>query len=729
MSCCADPRAGFSNQWGTLPDSIRAAITPEGTGGRLVLHVPDIHCAACISTIEGALAPCGGNARVNLTRKTVTLGWDAPTFDPSVPVGVLRNLGYTPQPLATTTEVRDRRGAELMRCVAVSGFAAMNVMLLSVSVWSGADGSTQQLFHWFSALIALPALAYAARPFFRSAFGALRHGRLNMDVPITLAIVLAAAHSLATTISGEGETYFDAAITLTFFLLIGRLLDHLTRERARLSVTRLAAMRPPFAHVVTASGVAPVAVEEIRPGSVIEVAAGERVPLDGRLLLGEAAFDTSLATGESHPETVAAGGEIMAGALAVTGPHRLTVLRPSADSYVSRLAALQAAAENVRSRHARIADRAAAVYAPTVHILALATFVGWLAAGAGPGAALTTAIAVLVITCPCALGLAVPAVHVAACERLFRQGLAIKDGAALERLERIDEVVFDKTGTLTVPSLAEPSTIAPRDLAAATALARHSTHPVSRAIVEAAEAQDLPRVIATDVTELRGRGMEGRIDGRRVFLGQGAPTWAETAGEGLVFVREGEAPLAIAVEERLRPGAETLVGDLKGRGLPVTILSGDRPEAVARVADELGVADWRAQLTPSDKVDHLAARQRAGANPLMVGDGLNDGPALAAATASIAPAGASDLSQTAADLVMTGTSLSGVWTALATARGAHRIVLQNLGVALAYNCIAVPIAVLGYASPLVAAIAMSSSSIVVTLNALRLVRGPREGRE
>ncbi|ORE95546.1 Nitrogen fixation protein FixI [Stappia sp. 22II-S9-Z10] len=730
MSCCADPRAGFSGQFGTLPDAIRAAITPEGTGGRLVLHVPDIHCAACIANIERALAPCCPDARVNLTRKTVTLGWDAPTFDPSDAVTILRNLGYTPQPLATASDVRDRRGAELMRAVAVSGFAAMNVMLLSVSVWSGADGTTRELFHWFSALIALPALAYAARPFFRSAAGSLAHGRLNMDVPISLAILLAAGQSLVATVAGEGVTYFDAAITLTFFLLVGRLLDHLTREKARASVGRLAAMRPPFAHVVGAAGTAPVAVEDVRPGALIEIAAGERVPLDARLMAGEAAFDTALATGESHPETVTAGGEIMAGALAVTGPHRLIVLRPSADSYVSRLAALQAAAENVRSRHARIADRAASVYAPVVHLLALGTFAGWMVAGYGAGAALTTAIAVLVITCPCALGLAVPAVHVAACERLFRQGLAIKDGAALERLERIDEVVFDKTGTLTVPSLADPAAIAPADLAAVAALARHSTHPVSRAIVAAAEAAGLARIIAADVRELRGRGMEGVIDGRRVFLGQGGPDWAADAapaGGRLVFLREGAAPLPIAVTEELRAGAADLVARLKARGLPVTILSGDRAEAVASVAAALGVADWHARLSPSGKVAHLAARQRAGARPLMVGDGLNDGPALAAAAASIAPADASDLSQTAADLVMTGPSLAGVWAALATARGAHRIVMQNLGIAAVYNCIAVPIAVLGLASPLVAAIAMSSSSIVVTLNALRVMRGSTSG--
>ncbi|GAB5377327.1 MAG: hypothetical protein AcusKO_37890 [Acuticoccus sp.] len=498
MSCCADP-AVLSNAARALPDTLASAIRTDGTGSHLVLYVPDIHCASCLGTVESALSGSGAEARVNLTRRTVSLNWTSPSFDPAQPIATLRDLGFTPRPLSAESAAADGASSTLLRAVAVSGFAAMNVMLLSIAVWSGADGTTKAFFNWFSALIALPALAYAARPFLRSAAAALRARRVNMDVPISLAIVLAAGLSLAKTISGTGETYFDAAVTLTFFLLVGRLADHWTRERARVSVSHLAAMRPPFAYVVGAAGVAPVPIEEVGEGALIEVAAGERVPADARVIDEDAAFDLSLATGESRPETLRRGTEIVAGALALTGPHRLRVLRPAADSYVARLEALQLAAERSRSRPARIADRAASLYVPVVHLAALVTFLVWLVAGTGWAAALTTAIAVLVITCPCALGLAVPAVHVAACDRLFRRGLAIKDGAALERLRLTSEVIFDKTGTLTIPALTNGAALAPADLAAAAALARHSTHPVSRAVSAAAEARGLARVVASGV--------------------------------------------------------------------------------------------------------------------------------------------------------------------------------------------------------------------------------------
>lgn len=617
--------------------------------------------------------------------------------------------------------MRDEKGTELVRCLAVAGFATMNVMLLSVSVWSGADGTTSHFLHWLSALIALPALAYAARPFFRSAFGALAKGKLNMDVPISLAIVLASTMSLVKTIGGEGEVFFDAAISLTFFLLVGRYLDHLTRERARASVGRLAAITPVIAHRVEGAGTRPVPVVDVAPGDLVEIAAGERVPVDGELL-GAATFDTSLATGESRPFAGAAGAEVLAGALALTGPVRIVASRRAADSFLARLTALQAAAEASRSRPARIADRAARIYSPLVHLVALVTTIGWLLAGMPLGAAVTIAISVLIITCPCALGLAVPVVHVAACERLFGRGILIKDGAALERLRAVTAVVFDKTGTLTAPAL-DPAAAVPDDvLAEAAALARHSTHPVSRAVLAAATARGLVLPPVTGVAERRGSGVSGLIGGRLVTLGRDP-----TGAAGLV-VADGTRSTPLPVVETLRPGAAALVRALQAKGLPVTILSGDREEAVARTAAMLGIADYRARMSPEEKLAVLHARTAAGERVLMVGDGLNDGPALAAAHASVAPADASDLSRTAADMVITGERLEDVDFALATARTAHRLTLQNFAICAGYNILAVPLAVAGYASPLMAAIAMSTSSILVIGNALRLLAKPRAER-
>ncbi|MCF3934432.1 heavy metal translocating P-type ATPase [Acuticoccus sp. M5D2P5] len=749
MSCCGDPIADRCAGAGPLSADFAASLTKDGDTFRLPLYVPDIHCAACIGRIETAINAIDGVAgRVNFTRRTVTLTWSDPAFAPAEAIGALRDLGYAPQPLAATGKLDDPKGTELLRCLAVAAFAAMNVMLLSVSVWAGADGTTRAFLNWFAALIALPALVYAARPFFRSAVGAIRAFQLNMDVPIAIAIVLAAGLSLVKTIAGTGETYFDAAITLTFFLLAGRVLDHMARERARSSVNRLAAIRPASAHLRHADGrVELIPVESVEVGDVLEVAAGERVPVDARLVSDHATFDVSLATGESRPVDVEAEGDILAGSLAITGPIVLAAERPAAESFLSRLAALQAVAETSRSRPARLADRAAKVYAPVVHLAALATFLGWVLVGASPGDALTTAIAVLIITCPCALGLAVPAVHVAACDRLFRRGLIIKDGAALERLRNVDAVVFDKTGTLTLPELDPAAPVSDEMLAAAAALARHSTHPMSRAILRAAERRHLvrrPSVLAagdaarmqtalphvTGVVEHRGRGVSGRLGEERVFLGRGEAPWGGGAGDGFHLAFEGGRTVPLAVIETLREGAFALVSDLQSKGMTVSILSGDTAPAVARVAEALGIESWRAGLSPADKVAVLDAMSANGARVLMVGDGLNDGPALAAAHASIAPAEASDLSQTAADIVMTRDRLDDVTEALGTARAAYRRILENFAVAAGYNCIAVPLAVLGYASPLAAAIAMSTSSIVVIFNALRLLprrTSPPEG--
>ena len=722
---------------GGLSPSFRDAVTAEDGWNALALSVPDMHCAGCIGRIERAIGALGDTveARVNFTRRTVTVRWRSGQFDPARAVATLRDLGYVPQPLVTTAHIQDHKGRELLRCLAVAGFGAMNVMLLSVSVWAGASGTTAAFLNWFAALIAMPAIIYAGRPFFRSALTAVRGLRLNMDVPIALAIGLASALSLAQTISGEGqETYFDAAITLTFFLLAGRLLDHMTRERARRSVSRLAAMRAPTAHVLDEDGVAaPVAVERVQPGDRLQVAAGERVPVDAAVE-GRAAFDLSLATGESDPVTLTDGDTVLAGALAVTGPVVMSAVRAADDSYLAQLTALQTAAEGARSRPARIADQAARIYAPVVHLVALLTFLGWILAGQTVTASLTTAIAVLIITCPCALGLAVPVVHVAACDRLFRRGLAIKDGGALERLRHVDTVVFDKTGTLTIPSLDPDTSVDAQVLSRAAALARHSTHPVSRAVSRAAAARGLSLPCVTRIVEHRGQGVSGEIAGEEVYLGRGAPPWArdvDDAGgaDGTVtaqasafaFHTEGTPPVALPVRETIRPGAEQLVAWCRARGLSVMILSGDRPQAVAAVADALAIPDWRAGCAPADKVSVLEALGAAGHRPLMVGDGLNDGPALAAAAASIAPADASDLSRTAADIVLTGDRLEDVELAVDTAGRAHRMILQNFLIAGCYNAVAIPLAVLGYASPLMAALVMSTSSIIVTVNALRLV--------
>lgn len=738
MSCCGASAPPAGPRF-TASEEVLAAVEARGGTSHLDLHVPDIACAGCIGRIEKALAALPGveRARVNFGAKRVGLDWSDPAFDPGLAVSTLAELGYPATPFrGAGGEGRDARGAMLLRSTAVAGFAAMNVMLLSIAVWAGADGETKAFLHWFAALIALPAVVYAGRPFYRSAFAGLRRGELNMDVPISLGVILASGLSLYETAWGASDTYFEAGITLLFFLLIGRTLDHFTRERARGAVAELARLAPRTVRVVDADGsLATVTLEAVSAGDVVELAAGERVPADGRLLAPEGTFDCSLVTGESEPVRRRAGASLLAGTLVLDGPVRLSVERAPEASFLAEMRRMMAAAEDVRSRHMRIAERAARLYAPVVHVVAILACIGWLMAGASFYTAISIAIVVLIITCPCALALAVPAVQVVASDVLFRRGVALKDGAALERMRETTRVVFDKTGTLTVPEVADADALDPDVLATAAALARHSSHPAARAVARAARERGLTLPATRDVSEERGRGVSATVNGRATRLGRAE--WAEAVegafvdlsslsakgprpGASLVLAMEGRPSVRIALAEALRPNARAVVALLTREGVPVTILSGDRPEAVVDVAGRLGVVDWRAGMAPAEKLAVLRDMAEAGEKVLMVGDGINDGPALAAAHCSMSPADGADLSRTAADMVIMAPGLEAVWTARRAAAAAHRHVLQNFGIAIAYNVVAIPLACAGYVTPLIAALAMSSSSILVTLNALRL---------
>ena len=404
---------------------------------------------------------------------------------------------------------------ELLWAVAIAGFAAGNIMLLSVSVWSGAIGATRDLFHWVSALIALPALAFAGRIYYRSAWSALRHGRMNMDVPIAIGVSLAYSMSLYETITHGDHAYFDASVSLLFFLLIGRTLDHVMRDRARQAVIGLARLEPRGALVVAADGSREYRpVGEIEAGMRLMIAAGERIPVDGRIEDGRSDIDCSAVTGENEPILGERGVLVRAGTLNVSAPITLLALKPASDSFLADMVRMMEAAEGGRARYRRIAERVSALYAPVVHLTALVTFAGWMVVDGDWHRAMTVAIAVLIITCPCALGLAVPIVQVMAARRLFEAGIMVKDGSALERLAEADIAVFDKTGTLTMgrPRLIGAEEIDPATLRHAAELAAHSRHPMSRAIA-AASGAGAARVVYTDLREEPGLGVEGQ--GRR----------------------------------------------------------------------------------------------------------------------------------------------------------------------------------------------------------------------
>jgi Cu2+-exporting ATPase len=644
----------------------------------------------------------------------------------------LQRIGYRSHPFqAAGVEAAETAHANwLLRCLAVAGFAAMNIMLLSVSVWSGnvsdITQETRDLFHWLSALIALPAAAYAGQPFFQSAWRALRVRQVNMDVPISLGVILALGLSLYETANHAQHAYFDSAVMLLFFLLCGRYLDHAMRQRTRAVAGNLAALKAELAHRFDDSEVVVVVpAAALRPGDRILVRPGDRVPADGVVTSGISEIDESLVTGETLRRAVNAGATVYAGSVNFSGALTLTVTAAGRATLIDEIETLLERAIAAKSRYVRLADRAARLYAPVVHTAAALTAAGWLIAGASVHDAVVIAISVLIITCPCALALAIPAVQVVASGALFRAGLIVGSGDAIERIAEADVVIFDKTGTLTMP---EPCVLnraeVPADvLECAARLALSSRHPLAAAVAREAA----PAMPFEGAVEEPGRGVRAIVDGTEARLGSLAFCGVDDAealrsrnpASSVIAFSHGARRAVFAVSQTLRPDAVVVVNELKAMGLELTILSGDRAEAVAPVAAALAISSWHAGLKPVEKIAFIEGLKQQGRRVLMVGDGLNDAPALAAAYASISPISAAHVTQAQADAVFMGDRLRPVRDAIVIARVARRLMRQNLVLAAAYNAVAVPIAVAGLVTPLIAAAAMSGSSILVTLNALR----------
>jgi P-type Cu2+ transporter len=752
MSCCA-PGAEFAAEpLSFSDDELRSGSRVVGEGlWQTDLSVPAIHCGACITTIEKALNAMDGieAARVNLSTKRLVVRWkdqgQAPAF-----MARLASLGYPAHLFDYASDDSDKELSVLLRALAIAGFAATNIMLLSVSVWSGANDSTRDLFHWVSALIAIPALVWSGRIFFSSAWGALKQGRTNMDVPISIGVTLAYGMSLYETINHGDHAYFDAAVSLLFFLLIGRTLDHMMRERARSAVKGLVRLSPRGATVEQADGTrAWMPLGEIQPGMKIFLAAGERIPVDGEVTSGVSELDCALVTGESLPQDVKIGSDVRAGTINLIAPLTMVATTKSENSFLAEMIRLMEAAEGGKARNRRIADRAAQLYAPVVHVTAFLSFLGWMYAGAGWHQSITIAVAVLIITCPCALGLAVPIVQVVAARRLFERGIMVKDGSAMERLAEVDTVLFDKTGTLTLgkPRLCNEDTIDPRTLETASALASHSRHPLSAALADFDNGKSGQSAF-TDVHERAGLGVEGsnlyglwRLGRREWALSPCAASlsaycrapassaypfrtvFVSTSGASRtqsVLSLNGREVATFEFEDRLRADASSSAAALRADGMALEIMSGDGQMVVANTAKSLGISHYKGEMLPAEKLSRINELSSQGAKVLMVGDGLNDAPALTAAHVSMAPATAADIGRNNADFVFLRGSLTAVPIAMEISRKADALIRQNFGIAVIYNALAVPAAIFGYVTPLVAALAMSGSSILVITNAMRL---------
>jgi Cu2+-exporting ATPase len=719
-------------------------VKDAGSGlSHIDLAVEGVNCAGCMSKIERGLSaiPDVTLARVNLTDRRVALEWKQGALDPGRFIDRLAELGYKAYPYQTA----DAEAAEaeqsgfLLRCLGVAAFATMNVMMLSIPVWSGnvSDMIPEQrdFFHWLSALIALPAAAYAGQPFFRSAFRALRTGNVNMDVPISIGVMLALGMSVIETVDHAEHTYFDAAIMLLTFLLVGRYLDQSMRRRTRAVAGNLAALKAETAtKFVGADEISQVPVAAIRPGDVVLLRPGERCAVDGTVIEGRSEIDQSLITGETRHVSAAHGTAVYAGSLNISGTLRVRVSAASEATLLAEITRLLDNALQARSRYVRLADRASRLYAPVVHATALLTVLGWVLMGATWHDAIVTGVAVLIITCPCALGLAIPTVQTVASGAMFRAGVLLNSGDSIERLAEVDHIIFDKTGTLTLPELevvnAADIPEAARRLAGQLALSSH--HPVAAAVARAVNAKSpLPGAV-----EEPGQGVRCRLGETELRLGRpsfcGAEQLADASASldpeaSLVAFSKGDERYLFSVRQGLRPDAQAMISALSKRSIPVEILSGDREPAVRAAAYALGVREWRAGVTPADKIARIEELKGRGFKVMMVGDGLNDAPSLAAAHVSMSPISAAHLSQATADLVFLGKPLAPVAAAIDFSRKARHLMRQNLWLAVGYNFLAVPIAISGVVTPLIAAAAMSGSSILVMLNALR-ARSVAQGR-
>lgn len=709
-------------------DLSRYVTSPQKGLSALELSIRGAHCAGCVSKIERGLSGLDGikQARMNLTNSRLNITWAEEKISPKEIVTKVTGLGFGVAPFEySQTEIHYQKiQKSLLRYIAVAGFAAMNIMLLSIAVWSGgADmtGSTRHLFHWLSAIIALPTVAYAGRVFFTPALTALKSRRTNMDVPISLALILACALSVYETVMGHEDIYFDAAVMLLFLLLIGRYLDTRLRLKTGEAARRLSSLQVTSAtRLMPDGGQETIPAQALKIGERILIPAGQRIAIDCRIETGTSDIDMKIATGETAAMSVGPGDNLLSGTVNLSDPLTAIVIAGVENSFLAEITNLVEIGEQSKSRYVRIADRAARAYVPVVHSVALLTFLGWFYLSGDLRMAAINAIAVLIITCPCALGLAVPAVHAVAASKLFERGIYARSGDALERLATVDHVIFDKTGTLTEANftLTNAEAFNPDVLGLAGALAAHSRHPLSVALRPYARALEI-----TDITETPGKGLSGIWNQKALKLGSAEFIGAENvnASQSSVWFSVGDdSPIHFHMSDQLRGDALETINELKSLGFSQEMLTGDNSSMAREVAELLGLKHWKASIKPKGKLDIIESEMAAGKKVVMIGDGINDAPALASATASVSLASASDISRTASDIVLQNDKLSNLPFAIKIAKSAQRRVSQNLWLAVIYNLFAIPLAVFGLVNPLIAALAMSGSSLIVTLNALRV---------
>ncbi len=696
----------------------------------LSILVSGVHCAACIQKIESKLSleQDVSSVRLNFSTKRLSVLWFGSKERANDFVKLVEGLGYGVKPYTTDQAKESVENQErlLLMCLGVAGFAMGNIMLLSVGLWTTSTETmgvaTRDFMHWISAAIAIPTIIFSGRPFFKSALNVLKSGQTNMDVPISLALLLATGMSLYETINHGEHVYFDSAVMLMFFLLIGRYLDMRARGVAQASAFELLSSLNDFATVVENNATRRVPIRDVREGMYVRVSSGEAFPVDGMISEGKTTVDTALVTGETLPRDAEIGDAVYAGTVNLSAPVTLIVDRAAEDSLLADIVRLMEKATQGQAHYVRLADKAARLYTPIVHSMALIAFIGWWGVGGmSVQGAIMISITVLIITCPCALGLAVPVVQVLASDKLFKSGVLVKSGDALERLAKVDTVLLDKTGTLTLGVPALNGTYDAQKMKVAASIASHSVHPLSKALCNVYDG-DLLEV--KDVKEVAGRGLSCVIDKKVVKLG--SRSWCGDVNAGpseqpeLWLSVEGGAPVRFVFQDELRTDAIHTIKEFIQKRLKIIMLSGDQNSVVQKVSMACGIGEYYGEQTPPQKFEFMENLKSNGACVLMVGDGLNDAPTLAGADVSMAPGTAIDMAQNAADIVFMGDKLFPVYETYKTAVRAQCLVRQNFMLAVLYNIVAVPMALSGMVTPLIAAIAMSGSSLLVIGNSFRL---------
>ncbi|ESQ13494.1 MAG TPA: heavy metal translocating P-type ATPase [Chromatiaceae bacterium] len=733
------------------------------------LLVEGIHCAACVWLIENSLAAMPGiqQARVNLTGRRLRLQWDNGRVKLSQVLRQLGDIGYAATPFDPDAAegALQRSNRALLYRMAFAGFAAMNLMWISIALYAGADqGEFRNLFHWVGFLLATPTLLYSGWPFYKAAWVGLRQYHLSMDLPIAIGASITYLYSLYVTLTGVGHVYWDTVVNFLFVILVGRYLEALSKRQAVSSTRRLLELQPKVATILRDGNEAIVPIRAVRMGDLVLIRPGETIPADGLVEEGSSRVDEAMLTGESVPVARAVGDQVCAGTLNGPGVLRVRVSGVLRDSALGRIVRLVEEAQASKSPIQCMADRVVPWFVAITLILALSTFVFWVYRDIET--ALMAATSVLIITCPCAFGLATPMAIAVASGVGARNGILIKNGTVLETLADIHHCVFDKTGTLTegmplVTTLVHVNSEEPGEirltrpdsdcqaagqwtaerretLALIAALEQLSEHPLARAIVHLAEEAGIHQggMVVTDVQMQPGLGIAGNVDGRSVVVGNAdwlgrfaikpahwpAAATAKRSGTPVHCAVDGVEVFYLLIQDRLREDAAETVQRLVNEGVKVTMLTGDRRLAAERIAAQLGGIDVIAEVLPGDKAHATAELQQGGQRVAMIGDGINDAPALVRADVGIAVGSGTDVSIASADIVLLSNELTRVHDALLLARTTLRTIRQNIGLSIVYNAIMVPLAMAAAITPLIAAVSMPLSSLAVIGNSARIRR-------